>query len=99
RDGHVTGVQTCALPISFVPTAAERRGDFSGTAGQLVDPAARQPFPGNQIPASLIVGPSKYFLDKIPLPNGPGQQLTYRGPAAVRSEERRVGKGGRGGGG
>src|SRR5207253_7348728 len=24
RDGHVTGVQTCALPISFAPSVARR---------------------------------------------------------------------------
>jgi len=65
--------------ITFVPTAAERNGDLSTTAGQLVDPATRAPFPGNQIPVSRFSGPSKYFLQRIPLPNGPGQQVTYLG--------------------
>jgi hypothetical protein len=68
--------------ISFVPTAAERKGDFSSTAKQLIDPNTNAPFPGNQIPLSSFTGPSNHFLSKIPLPNGPGEQLTYQGPAA-----------------
>src|SRR5262245_36095653 len=67
--------------IAFVPTPAERTGDFSGSA-QLVDPTTRTPFPGNRIPVSQFSNPSKYFLQKIPLPNGPGQQLTFLGPSS-----------------
>ena len=55
--------------VAFVPTAAERAGDFSSFAGQLVDPVTRQPFPNNQIPASRISPVAKYFLKWIPLPN------------------------------
>ena len=36
--------------VAFVPTAAERAGDFSSLSRQLVDPVTRQPFPNNQIP-------------------------------------------------
>jgi hypothetical protein len=65
--------------ITFVPTASERNGDFSdllpGT--QLVDPGTGAPFPNNQIPAADLSPVSKFFLPMIPLPNGPGRQLTY----------------------
>ncbi len=70
---------TPAGNIRFVPTAVERAGDFSGVARQLVDPVSRVPVPGNIIPASRINPVSKYFLARIPLPNGPGGQLTFSG--------------------
>ncbi len=73
--------------ITFVPTAAERNGDFSTTTAQLVDPTTRTPFPGNQIPVSRFSGPSKYFLQRIPLPNGAGQQLTFLGAASVPNDD------------
>ena len=52
---------TPAGVIAFVPTVAERNGDFTGSA-QLVDPTTRAPIPGNKIPLSQFSGPSKYFL-------------------------------------
>src|SRR5688572_7347852 len=42
--------------IRFVPTAAQRRGDFSNCSPacpQLYNPSTGQPFPNNQIPADL----------------------------------------------
>jgi Carboxypeptidase regulatory-like domain len=78
--------------VAFVPTAAERSGDFSATTRQLVNPAGNVPFPGNRIPVTLFSTPSKYFLDRIPLPNGPGQQLTSRGPAAVQRDDQYLSK-------
>lgn len=78
--------------IRFVPTEVERRGDFSGTTRQLVDPVSRQPFPGNQIPASRINPVSQYFLQSIPLPNGPGGQLTFAGIPIQETEEQFMAK-------
>src|SRR5882762_5175563 len=60
--------------VTFVPTAAERTGDFSSITRGLIDPVSKQPFPGNQIPASRIDAVSKYFLNSIALPNGAGRQ-------------------------
>src|SRR5262249_37592147 len=75
--------------IAFVPTAAERNGDFfdllPGT--QLVDPSFGAPFANNQIPASQLSPVTRYFLKYIPLPNGPGRQLTYVGGASVQNED------------
>jgi len=77
---------TPAGVIAFVPTVAERNGDFSGQA-QLVDPTTWTPFPGNRIPVSQFSGPSKYFLQKIPLPNGPGEQITFLGPVSRPNDD------------
>jgi hypothetical protein len=73
--------------ITFVPTAAERNGDLSATTAALSDPANGMPFPGNRIPASRFSGPSKYFLERLPLPNGPGQQVTYLGPISRPNDD------------
>ncbi|HUS07987.1 MAG TPA: TonB-dependent receptor [Bryobacteraceae bacterium] len=78
--------------IAFVPTAAERSGEFPGTSKQLMDPNTGTPFPGNRIPLSLFSGPAKYFLNRIPLPNGPGQELTYQGPSAAQRDDQLMGK-------
>ncbi len=40
----------------YVPTAAERAGDYSGFSGLLLDPMTNQPFPGGIIPASRLGG-------------------------------------------
>lgn len=74
--------------IRFVPTAEQRAGDFSGLlpGRQLVDPVSRQPVPGNRIPASRLNPVSRYFLDFIPLPNGPGGQVTFAGFPVQQTE-------------
>ena len=60
--------------IAFVPTAAERTGDFSSLlpGTQLADPITNVPFAGNQIPASRLSSVSQYFLNTIPLPERSG---------------------------
>lgn len=73
--------------VKFVPTAAERTGDFSATPRQLIDPVTNVPIPGNRIPASLLDPVSQYFLKRIPLPNGPGRQLTYLGTKSISSDD------------
>jgi len=69
-----------------VPTAAEKQGDFSallalGSQYQLYNPytavqqgstIARQPFPGNIIPASLLSPVGQKILSYYPAPNQPG---------------------------
>jgi hypothetical protein len=75
-------------PLNFatVPTAAERNGDFSallalGSNYQIYNPytgvtsgssVARQPFPNNIIPASLINPIAKNLISYFPAPNLPG---------------------------
>lgn len=71
---------------AFVPTAAERRGDFSGLlpGTQLVDPVSGTPFANNQIPVSPV---ANFFLQSTPAPNGPGRELTYVGGATVQNDD------------
>ncbi len=73
--------------ISQVPTQAERNGDFSDLPVQLHDPLTGEAFPNNQIPTSRFSPPAVYFLEHIPVPNGPGHQLTYMGPRIAQHED------------
>lgn len=66
---------------AFVPTAAERIGDFSGagiadcSADAPIDPLSGQPFPGNTIPQDRLSPAGLLALQLYPLPNttpGPG---------------------------
>jgi hypothetical protein len=59
-----------------VPTAAQRRGDFSGLSRQIIDPATRQPYPNNQIPPSQLSAVSQGILEKVPLPAAGNQVFT-----------------------
>jgi hypothetical protein len=60
---------------AFVPTQAERSGDFSGpaipgcTGAVPVDPLSDSPFPGNRIPANRLSPAGQAFLNLYPLPN------------------------------
>lgn len=78
---------TPAGQIRFVPTAEQRRGDFSALGSrQLVDPVSRQPVPGNIIPTSRLNPVSRYFLERVPLPNGPNGQVTFAGYPVQQTE-------------
>ena len=78
--------------IAFVPTANERNGDFSDIPGQIVNPSNNVPYAGNQIPTTDFSAPSNFFLQHIPLPNGPGRQLTYAGPSVVQNDDQWMSK-------
>jgi hypothetical protein len=60
---------------NFVPTAAERAGDFTGTpiagctGAMPKDPLTGAAFPGNKIPANRISQAGQTFLNIYPLPN------------------------------
>ena len=73
--------------ITFVPTAAERNGDFSSLGKQLIDPVTKQPFPNNQIPAGRMDPVAQFFLNNIPIPNGVGRQLTYLGTESSQHDD------------
>ena len=54
--GSYQGTRTRSDPQltrQFLPTAAMRRGDFTGIRA-ITDPQTRQPFPGNQIPGARL---------------------------------------------
>jgi hypothetical protein len=72
KERSAPGVTT-----SIVPTAEQRRGDFSSRAAALRDPNGGT-FPGNIIPPSRMYGPTQTFLDTfIPLPNSAGGLLSF----------------------
>jgi len=73
--------------VAFVPTAAERQGDFSDISTPLVDPTTGTAFQGNQISPTLFSAPSDYFLKLMPLPNGAGRQLTFAGPSVKQQDD------------
>ena len=60
---------------AFVPTAAERAGNFNGpaipgcTLPTPVDPETGAPFPGNQIPSNRLSAAGLAYLTLYPLPN------------------------------
>src|SRR5438270_3246052 len=60
---------------STVPTLAERQGDFSSLATQLVDPTTHQPIPGNKL--TSISPAAQTLLQFIPLPNLPGTTQNF----------------------
>src|SRR5207253_8549481 len=77
RDGHVTGVQTCALPISFrVLTKGESGSTFSATVYNTM----------RRVPALVVLFLISYF--PVLRAQSTNASLTGR----IRSEERRVGK-------
>src|SRR3954452_3547274 len=93
--GTYQGTRTRIAPagiVSFVPTAAERTGDFSSLPRQLIDPVTKLPVPNNQIPAGRINPVSQYFLKWVPLPNGVGRQVTFGGTNVVQTENQFMAK-------
>ncbi|MGI4979427.1 MAG: carboxypeptidase regulatory-like domain-containing protein [Janthinobacterium lividum] len=80
--GDYEATQQAYLEIGSytVPTAAERKGDFSADSFTIYNPLApddpttgqRQPFAGNTIPTANIDPVARYFSDKLPLPTSAG---------------------------
>jgi hypothetical protein len=72
-----------SFPVSTVPTAAMKQGDFSQLGNQLIyDPATtsgttRTPFPGNRIPTSRFSSVSRNLIPLIPDPTRPALLQNY----------------------
>ena len=64
--------------VAFVPTAAERTGNFAGSGIVVHDPTTGAAYPNNQLPSNLLSAPAQYFLNSIPLPNGPNGAVNVR---------------------
>src|SRR5207249_9350253 len=99
RDRNVTGVQTCALPISFQlrrPTPTQR---IRGSATAWSEGGANAPSVKTWISARGSA-PTSARAVRTASPSRVGRSRACAWPRAVRrSEERRVGKEGGGGGG
>jgi hypothetical protein len=77
--------------VDSVPTAAERAGDFSAFPQVIYNPLTqtasgstfqRQPFPGNQIPGSMIDPVGRNLMNLYPLPAQAGTANNYLYAAA-----------------
>ncbi len=69
---------------AYVPTAAERQGDFHEFSGTLIDPNTNRPFPGNSLP--LAVQPTVYPWRIAPVDpgdNGPATSAVLNRPFSV----------------
>ncbi len=78
--------------VAFVPTAAERAGDFSTTTRALNDPLSGLPFPNNRIPLTRFNPVSNYFLKAIPLPNRIAREANFPTTASKEDEHQFMGK-------
>jgi hypothetical protein len=68
---------------AFPPTAAERRGDFSGGSVLPIDPISGQPFPGGIIPSNRFDPVAVKLLERIPQPNTAVGNLSAVEPVPV----------------
>ncbi|AFL90005.1 hypothetical protein Terro_3796 [Terriglobus roseus DSM 18391] len=80
---------TTASGVTFVPTAAQRTGDFSALGTQLKNPVTGANYVRNQIPVSPV---SAYILKFIPLPNGAAGRLTYSGTPQRTTDDQALAK-------
>lgn len=71
---------------AFVPTAAERLGNFSGLK-TITNPATGKGFSGNVIPSGLISPLSANILTKVPDSADPTGLLLYSQPSATRNHQ------------
>ena len=85
-----TQVKNPQMPRYYtMPTALERRGDFSqtrtpnGALIRIIDPLTGQPFPGNRIPENRAHPAGLAFLNLLPMPNidGDGYNFVYQEPS------------------
>jgi hypothetical protein len=66
----------------FVPTAAQREGDFSGFSQVIRDPLTNQPFPGNRIPANRLDSIATGLMkDYVPVAQQANGAYVYQQPA------------------
>src|SRR5439155_7607075 len=76
---------------AFMPTAAERSGDFSRASTVVRDPRTSLPFPGNIVPADRISPQAAALLAYYPLPNGDGTSKGANYQTAVVTTTRQDG--------
>jgi hypothetical protein len=106
--GSYQGTRTRTAPngnIAFVPTIAERSGDFSAYCStydatglctdengiQLTDPNTGDPFPYNDLSGSLSPV-ALNLLQYLPPPNSGGNELNYLGAASNTNDDQFLGK-------
>jgi hypothetical protein len=77
-----------SLTITFVPTEAERNGDFSALSTPLTNPNTNLPFLNNQIPTSMLDPvATKYNSLFVPLPDQSNGELEYSQPGPTSENQ------------
>ncbi len=77
-----------SLTTTFVPTQAERNGDFSAVSTPLTDPNTGLPFFDNQIPNGMLDSvAANYDTAFVPLPNQGGNELQYLQPGPTTENQ------------
>ena len=76
-DYEETLVRESRTATSTLPTAAMRRGDFSGLGIPLRDPLTGKPFPGNLIPGNRWDPLGARLLQLYPLPQRAGRAANF----------------------
>jgi hypothetical protein len=72
---------------AFVPTAAERTGDFSAKAGAIKDPTTGVIIPSKIIPANLLSPIALAMMSHIPTTSDPTGKLIYAQPASSDNQQ------------
>lgn len=75
------------LSRQFLPTAAQRAGNFSSVSRAIIDPQTGQAFPSNQIPVSRFSPVAANFLNYLPVPAAPNGERFVGSPNIVNSDE------------
>lgn len=79
--------QAPAAASRIVPTAAQKRGDFSNITRPLRDPFGNTPYPGNQIPLSQFNPVAKTIADNyLPLPTS-GNTVSFQVPTSFDDDQ------------
>jgi hypothetical protein len=73
--------------VAFVPTAAQRAGDFSGVGTPIRDPNTNTPFPGNQIPLNRFDPVIAKLTPYIPLPATSDGRIVYSRPVSQGEDQ------------
>jgi len=77
-----------SLTTTFVPTQAERNGDFSAVSTQLTNPNTGLPFLNNQIPSGMLDSvAAKFDTAFVPLPNQDGNKLQHLQPSPTNENQ------------
>lgn len=79
------------LTKQFLPTTAERMGDFSSITKPIVNPLTGKPFPGNQIPLSQLGPVTTAFLKYLPNP-GTADGSRFTGTPTIQNQQEYTGK-------
>ncbi|MGH9325991.1 MAG: carboxypeptidase regulatory-like domain-containing protein [Terriglobia bacterium] len=79
------------LKEDFLPTAAERAGDFSASSTPVMDPLTGAPFPDNQIPVSSLSPVTLAFLKYYPVPSNANGSIFF-GTPTIENEQEYTGK-------